>query len=156
MKITAVKTFVVRMPLVTAGDAPLISGRKRTDVETLLVRVDTDEGVCGWGEGFGHRVWPATRTARDRMVAPLCIGRDPTAISALMHDLARLLHGGGRNGPVVYALSAIDVALWDRAGKLAGLPLYRLLGGSARHELPLYASMVRYGSGPAAGKACER
>ncbi len=145
MKITAVTTFVTSMPMLIAGDAPMVGGRARTTMETLLVRVDTDAGVCGWGEAFGHRVWPVTRTAIDRMIAPLCVGRDPTAISALMHDLAHAVHGAGRAGPAMYAMSAIDIALWDIAGKLAGLPLYRLLGGSARTDLPAYASLLRYG-----------
>lgn len=144
MKITSIETFVVRMPLLISGEAPMVSGQARTAIEMLLVRVDTDAGVCGWGEGFGHRVWPATRTALDRMVAPLCIGRDPREINALMGDLARALHGAGRSGPVLYALSAIDIALWDIAGKLAGLPLYRLLGGGPRQDLPAYASLLRY------------
>ncbi len=145
MKIIAVKTFVLRMPLLITGDAPMVGGQARTNMETLLVRVDTDTGVSGWGEGFGHRVWPATRTALDRMVAPLCIGRDPTAISAMMNDLARAVHGAGRNGPVMYALSAIDIALWDIAGKNAGKPLYQLLGGTPCADLPAYASLLRYG-----------
>jgi D-galactarolactone cycloisomerase len=145
MKITAVTTFVTRMPLLTAGDAPMIGGQARTAMETLLVRIDTDAGISGWGEGFGHRVWPATRIALERMVTPLCIGRDPTAITALMHELARSVHGAGRNGPLMYALSAIDIALWDIAGKIAGLPLYKLLGGSPRADLPAYASLLRYG-----------
>ncbi|MFN7087327.1 MAG: mandelate racemase/muconate lactonizing enzyme family protein [Burkholderiales bacterium] len=149
MKITGIESFVVRMPLVFAGQAPMVSGQARTAIEMLLVRVDTDAGVCGWGEGFGHRVWPATRTALEKMVAPLCIGRDPTAIAVLMNDLARALHGAGRSGPVVYALSAIDIALWDIAGKLAGKPLYRLLGGAARTDLPAYASLLRYGKAAA-------
>lgn len=58
MKITAVETFVVRMPLLLAGDAPMIGGQARTAIEMLLVRVDTDAGVTGWGEGFGVRVVP--------------------------------------------------------------------------------------------------
>lgn len=145
MKITAVTTFVISAPMLVTGDAPMIGGRPRTAVETLLVRVDTDAGVCGWGEAFGHRVWPVTRTAIDRMLTPLCIGRDPTAIAALMNDLAHAVHGAGRNGPAMYAMSAIDIALWDIAGKLAKLPLYRLLGGSPRADLPAYASLLRYG-----------
>jgi len=149
MKITAIDTFVVRMPLVHAGAAPLIGGQARTAIEMLLVSVTTDDGVTGWGEGFGHRVWPATRTAIDEMVAPLCLGRDPLAIHALMNELMRALHGAGRAGPVMYALSAIDIALWDIAGKLAGLPLYRLLGGSSRTDLPAYASLLRYGKAAA-------
>ena len=76
----------------------------------------------------------------------MCVGRDPSQILALNDDLQRVLHGVGRNGPTIYALSGIDIALWDIAGKVAGLPLYRLLGGSPRADLPAYASLLRYGT----------
>ncbi len=118
MKITAIETIVVNMPMKISGPAPLLGGKARTSIDTLLVRIDTDEGVSGWGEAFGHRIWPATRAAIDTLIGPQCIGRDPTAIGALMNDLQRNLHGVGRNGPAMYALSAIDIALWDIAGKL--------------------------------------
>ncbi len=146
MKITKVESIVVNMPMVIEGAVlPKQGGRPRTSMDTLLVRVDTDEGVTGWGEGFGHRIFTATRAALDSFIGPMCIGRDPTAISQLVGELQRNLAGVGRNGPAMYALSAIDIALWDIAGKLAGLPLYRLLGGSSREELPAYASLLRYG-----------
>ena len=140
MKITAVTTFVTSMPMLIAGDTPMVGGRPRTAIETLLVRVDTDAGISGWGEAFGHRVWPVTRTAIDRMIAPLCIGRDPTAITALMHDLAHTLHGAGRSGPAMYGMSAIDIALWDIAGKAYGVPVYALLGGAFRTQVAPYAT----------------
>src|SRR5262249_56811884 len=59
------------------------------------------------------------------------------------------LHLFGRNGPVIYALSAIDIALWDIAGKRAGKPIHKLLGADAPRELTAYASLLRYGE-PAA------
>src|SRR5512140_93998 len=146
MKITKVETIVVNMPMIIEGTVvPKASGVSRTSMDTLLVRVDTDEGVSGWGEGFGHRIFTATKAALDSFIGPMCIGRDPTAISALVDQLQRNLAGVGRNGPAMYALSAIDIALWDIAGKCAGLPLYRLLGGSTRRDLPAYASLLRYG-----------
>lgn len=50
-------------------------GRKpRTSMDTLLVRVDTDEGVTGWGEGFGHRIFTATKAALDSFIGPMCVG----------------------------------------------------------------------------------
>jgi L-alanine-DL-glutamate epimerase-like enolase superfamily enzyme len=157
MKITKVETIVVNMPMVIEGDVvPQQGGHPRTSMDTLLVRVDTDAGVSGWGEGFGHRIWTATRAALDSFIGPLCIGRDPTAINALVDELQRGLAGVGRNGPAMYALSAIDIALWDIAGKLAGLPLYRLLGGSPRQALPAYASLLRYGEPAAVARHTER
>jgi L-alanine-DL-glutamate epimerase-like enolase superfamily enzyme len=110
------------------------------------VRIDTDAGVTGWGEAFGHRIFPGTRAAIDTLLGPMCVGRDPAQIAAIHDDLQRALHGVGRNGPTVYALSGIDIALWDIAGKVAGLPLYRLLGGGAHADLPAYASLLRYGA----------
>jgi len=146
MKITKVETIVVRMPMLIEGDVlPKVSGVTRTAMDTLLVRIDTDEGVTGWGEGFGHRIYTATKAALDSFIGTMCVGRDPTEISTLVDQLQRNLSGVGRNGPAMYALSAIDIALWDIAGKLACLPLYRLLGGSSRRDLPAYASLLRYG-----------
>jgi D-galactarolactone cycloisomerase len=157
MKITAIETIVVNMPMLIEGDVlPKASGAARTSMDTLLVRIDTDEGVSGWGEGFGHRIFTATKAALDSFIAPMCIGRDPTAISALVDQIQRNLGGVGRNGPAMYALSAIDIALWDIAGKIAGLPLYRLLGGSARRDLPAYASLLRYGEPRAVTQYAER
>ena len=157
MKITQVETIVVNMPMIIDGPVvPQASGRARTSIDALLVRIDTDEGVSGWGEGFGHRIFTATRAAIDSFIGPMCVGCDPTAISTLVEELQRNLHGVGRNGPAMYALSAIDIALWDIAGKLAGLPLYRLLGGSPRTDLPAYASLLRYGEPGAITRYVER
>jgi L-alanine-DL-glutamate epimerase-like enolase superfamily enzyme len=123
MRITKVETIVVNMPMVIEGPVlPQQGGRPRTSMDTLLVRVDTDGGVTGWGEGFGHRIFPATKAALDTLIGPMCEGRDPTAIAALMHDLQRNLTGVGRNGPAMYALSAIDIALWTSPASLQGCP----------------------------------
>jgi len=145
------------MPMVIEGAVlPRQGGRARTSMDTLLVRIDTDEGITGWGEGFGHRIFTATKAALDSFIGPMCVGRDPTAINPLVDELQRNLAGVGRNGPAMYALSAIDIALWDIAGKLAGLPLYRLLGGSNCSDLPAYASLLRYGEPGAVRHYVER
>jgi L-alanine-DL-glutamate epimerase-like enolase superfamily enzyme len=148
MKITQIETLVLNLPMLideTRGK-PMLGGRARTSIDMLLVRVDTDAGVTGWGEAFGHRIFPATRAAIDTLLGPMCVGRDPRDILAINDELQRLLHGVGRNGAAIYALSGIDIALWDIAGKLAGQPLYRLLGGTPRTDLPAYASLLRYGT----------
>ena len=157
MKITKVETIVVTMPMIIEGKVvPKASGAPRTSMDTLLVKIETDEGVTGWGEGFGHRIFTATKAAIDSFIGPMCVGRDPTQLSTLVDEVQRNLGGVGRNGPAMYALSAIDIALWDIAGKLAGLPLYRLLGGAARKELPAYASLLRYGEAGAVTHYVER
>jgi L-alanine-DL-glutamate epimerase-like enolase superfamily enzyme len=152
MKITGIESIVLNLPMVIDGATPMLAGRPRTSIDMLLVRVDTDAGITGWGEAFGHRIFPATRAALDTLLGPLCVGRDPRQVLALNDDLQRALHGVGRSGPAVYALSGLDIALWDIAGKAAGLPLYRLLGGSSRTDLPAYASLLRYGTAEAVAR----
>src|SRR5262249_60252578 len=111
---------------------PMLGGRARTSIDMLLVRVDTDAGITGWGEAFGHRIFHATRAAIETLVGPMFLGRDPSQILANHDEAQRVLHGVGRGGATIYALSGVDIALWDIAGKVAGLPLYRLPGGSPR------------------------
>jgi L-alanine-DL-glutamate epimerase-like enolase superfamily enzyme len=149
VKITRVETIVLNLPMVIEGATPMLGGRARTSIDMLLVRIETDAGITGWGEAFGHRIFHATRAAIDTLLGPMCVGRDASQITAITDDLQRVLHGVGRNGPTIYALSGIDIALWDIAGKAAGLPLYKLLGGSARADLPAYASLLRYGDAKA-------
>jgi len=156
VKITRVETVVLNLPMVIDGATPTLGGRARTSIDMLLVRIDTDGGISGWGEAFGHRVFPATRAAIDTVLGPLCVGRDPARIDALNDDLQRALHGIGRNGPAIYALSGVDIALWDIAGKVAKLPLYRLLGGGPRADLPAYASLLRYGTAEAVSHYTEQ
>lgn len=145
MKITRIEPLLIAVPYEHGGPKPTRQGTLWSAMNTLLVRVDTDTDIVGWGEGFGFAACPATAAALSRVVAPQAIGRDPRDITALMDDLYRQLHNFGRNGPVGFALSALDIALWDIAGKVAGKPLYALLGGKDRTRVPAYASLLRYG-----------
>ena len=157
MKIVAIETHLHPRALRhRRGRRPPSSGVGWSSLDTLLVRVVTDEGLEGWGEGFGHACCPATRTVVDTQLAPAVLGEDARDIRGLMARLAQRLHLFGRNGPHVYALSALDIALWDIAGKAAGLPLWRLLGGAPVGALPAYASLLRYGAPAEVGKACAR
>lgn len=144
MKITAVDTLLLRLPYRQSGPPTGFGGKVWTTLDTLLVRVDTDEGISGWGEAFGYNVNEGTKAVIDTLIAPLCLGRDATGIAALTTDLQKKLHFFGRGGPVTYGLAGIDIALWDIAGKRAGLPLHRLLGGAARRQVRAYASLLRY------------
>jgi D-galactarolactone cycloisomerase len=145
MKINRIETTLIGVPYRHGGPPTGFGGKVWATLDTLLVRVDTDDGLTGWGEAFGYNINRATKATIDTLIAPLCIGRDASAVSDLSRDLQRTLHNFGRGGSVLYGLSGIDIALWDIAGKAARLPLHRLLGGAARDAIPAYASLMRYG-----------
>jgi L-alanine-DL-glutamate epimerase-like enolase superfamily enzyme len=134
--IDRIETFPLRIPF-RPGARPPAAGPA---VDSLLVRVTTAQGAQGWGEALGFEATPAACRAVEDVVAPLCLGQDATRITALMRTLAQRLHVLGRAGAVMHAASAVDIALWDIAGKAAGLPLHRLLGGGGA-DLPCYASL---------------
>ncbi len=97
-----------------------------------LVRIDTDAGLSGYGEsgvsGAMMKAW------RERY-APLLIGQDPLAIQVHFHRMSTLMHPYMARIP---ALSGIDMALWDLAGRLSGRPVYQLLGGPFRDRVPMF------------------
>src|SRR5277367_682060 len=147
MKITAVEPFHISVPYDFGNTAQNAAAVQWPTMETLFVKVTTDDGIIGWGEGFGLAACGTTKVAVERAIAPLAIGRDPTDIAALTKAVAYRQRSFGRNGPITFALSALDIALWDIAGKRAGQPLYRLLGGTETAErVPAYASLLRYGN----------
>ena len=145
MKIAHVETAWISIPFDHGGPPSGFGGTHWTKLDTLIVKVETDAGVTGYGEAFGYNAIPATKAALDRMIAPLVVGRDATQIAPLLLELQKTLHNFGRYGQTLFALSGLDIALWDIAGKAAGLPLWRLFGGAARDSLPAYASLLRYG-----------
>jgi len=104
----------------------------------LFVRIDTDEGLCGWGEGSLHGSIEAVETAI-REMAPQLIGEDPAGPE---RHWQRMYHAWRWRGGAVSqtALSALDIALWDLEGKRLGVPVARLLGGVLRKRLRAYAS----------------
>ncbi len=144
MKITAIEAIPVTIPFSHGGPPTGFGGTEWTTLPYLIVKVDTDEGLTGYGEAFGYNVIPATKTAIDTLVAPQAVGRDATQISALMDELFLKFHIFGRYGVTVFALSGLDIALWDIAGKAAGLPLHRLIGGARRDRVKAYASLLKY------------
>ncbi len=147
MKISKVEPILISVPYDRGGGpVPKADAVPWRNMDTLLIRVETSDGITGWGEAFGFGACVTTQTATTKLVGPLAIGRDAGDVAALMDDLARKLHNYGRNGPVSFALSGLDIALWDIAGQVAGEPLYRMLGGTRLTRVPAYASLLRYGS----------
>jgi len=146
MKIARVSTHHAAIPYAYDGPRHAVGGQSWTTLDMLLVRIETRGGLVGWGEAFGHGCIPATKAALDTLVAPWLLGRDATDIGGIGHGLAQAMHLFGRNGPLTYAMAGVDIALWDIAGKRAGLPLHDLLGGAQRRSVPAYASLLGYGA----------
>lgn len=102
----------------------------------IFVKIETDEGVYGWGEATLN--WSEYEVmTRLEQIAPLLLGRDPTQIQDIWQYLyARSYWLGGSIS--MAALSGVDMALWDILGKRAGLPVYQLLGGKSREGVVVY------------------
>ena len=144
---------VTPVPLSIPFQHGLGSGRS---LDFCLVRVETDEGIVGWGDAFAYHCRSTVASAVNDMIAPLALGHDATDIAGLHQLIQKKLHIFGRFGIQAYALSGLDIALWDIAGKAAGEPVHRLLGGAKRTAIPCYASLLRYGDGELVTGYCER
>jgi L-alanine-DL-glutamate epimerase-like enolase superfamily enzyme len=135
MKITVVETAVLRIPTrkPIALDFPHHS--------LVITHVRTDEGVVGFGYtlAFGGGGVESIAIYLETRLAPLLIGQDPLFVERLWERMYRADRGIKRQGIAAYAISALDIALWDIVGKAAGLPLYKLWG-AVTDRVPAYGS----------------
>ncbi|MEO0636329.1 MAG: mandelate racemase/muconate lactonizing enzyme family protein [Pseudomonadota bacterium] len=138
MKVTRVSLW--KVPLTSHATYYMASGKTCDTVDSIVLRIDTDQGISGWGEvcpiphylpAYADGVLPALTE-----MAGVLLGADPIGPEALMARLdAHLVDHR-------YAKSPVDIALWDITAKQAGLPLYALLGGKRADRLPLYHSIT--------------
>jgi L-alanine-DL-glutamate epimerase-like enolase superfamily enzyme len=114
------------------------------DRYVTLARVETDDGAIGWGECISQ--WPeaslAVKTVIDVGLAPLLVGQDPRDPKRLWQTMRSHAFWHGHGGIVSFAISALDIAIWDLAGRLAGLPVHRLLGGKLQDRIRACASVI--------------
>ena len=148
MLITDVRAHHIRIPY-DAGVASFRQGASAiAALEIVLVEVSTDAGVTGWGDAFAYVSPRTTRMAVEEMIAPQARGLevpDAAGIPAFMEQVQRNLHLFGRYGITMFAISGLDIALWDIAAKVKGVPLHRLIGDIKRTRIPAYASLLRIG-----------
>lgn len=156
MAIESITTFPLRIPYEVGGPKQEFLGQPREFLEAMFVRVRTTDGVVGWGEAFGINMWPVVRVVLDGFVTGYLQGKDEDSFQPLLQDLKKRLHVYGRTGPVMYALSALDIALWDIAAKKRNQPLHALLGGARHSAIPAYASLMRYSGAAPLAHNCER
>jgi len=104
-----------------------------------LIEIKTDEGITGWGECFGPgNIALANKTIVERVIQPMLLGENPLNRDVLWHKVYNLLRDHGQKGMPMQSLSGVDIALWDIAGKIAGLPLHMMIGGKHRDSIPVY------------------
>ena len=138
MKIASVETFDLRCDIEPSfgWSQGWIDQRA-----TTLVKITTEDGLVGWGEG-------AAASLIDELLAPLVIGGDPMQRAGLWERMFHALYNANIFvGLAGSALSAIDIALWDLAGKATGLPAHALLGGKVRNRVAVYATGLYYTEG---------
>jgi D-galactarolactone cycloisomerase len=160
VKVDRVQSFVVKIPYhdrfggQTAAPALLPGGEYYFEAEwrevyadrtqALLIRVDTDDGLHGWGEAQAPIVPEAAQAIVDRLLGPMLIGADPREVQTLRDRLYHSMNGRGHfTGFMLDAIAGCDIALWDITAKAAGVPLSAALGRRLRDRLPAYVSGVR-------------
>ena len=135
MRITRVETIPVRVPL-RAGLTTKTAHGEHVDSHYVIVRLRTDAGLVGLGEATVDPLWSGETAkgfviAVEQILAPLLVGADPMELTVLRSRMDRKL----KLNP--FTKAAIDMALWDLAGKAAGVPVCQLLGGKVRSAIPI-------------------
>ena len=150
MKITEIETIPLRLPF--AQPFKISQGAERESIETLIVRVHTDEGIVGIGEtqawrrqGSAELLSNLVRTIKDHF-EPLIAGRSPFDIAGILHTLNEALYN------TLYAQAAVADALYDIAGKAVGLPVHKLLAGECRDRVRVCGLLAMK---PTAGELME-
>jgi D-galactarolactone cycloisomerase len=154
MKIVRIEAIPLSIPCRYGAEGWSLGSGGWKALDFCLVRVDTDTGITGWGEAFSYSCRRAVVAAVTDMIAPIAVGRDATDIAGLHAEIQKRLHIFGRFGITAFALSGLDIALWDIAGKAARKPLHALLGGAKRERLECYASLLRYADPALVARYC--
>src|ERR1700710_285525 len=140
MRIPRVEPIILRLPEIEL--------RADGTQDAFIVRIETDEGLYGIGEA--DTAPPVGRAAveipashrRAQGLGALLNGREPLEIEPIWFDLYEKSMHFGHRGVALHAMSAIDIALYDLAGKILGQPVHKLLGGAFRDRVPVYASAL--------------
>jgi L-alanine-DL-glutamate epimerase-like enolase superfamily enzyme len=136
MSTDAVVESITATACTVPTDAPEADGTLAWDATTMVLVEVTASGVTGLGWTYGPA---ACATVAGELLAGAVLGADPMNIPRVFRDMVRTVRNAGRAGPVGYAISAVDTALWDLKARLLGLPLHRLLG-AVRESVPVYGS----------------
>ncbi len=158
MKIKKIETICVHLPFDHGAPKVKFHGQDWNNLEFVLIKIEMDNGIIGWGEAFGYVSWKSVKIAINEMVAPAVIGKiinNIEDIQNLSYEIQKTLHIFGRYGITLFAISGIDIALWDALGKEKGLPISELIGKPKKKEFNAYASLFRYSDKKLVEKKCQ-
>lgn len=164
MRITGIKAFVLRVPqedqfggrgfhketVAQSGRYQAQAGWKGVysrETETTLVRIETDDGLVGFGEAQSPVGPEVSAAVIANILHPILLGRDPMQTAVLYQEMYESMNIRGHfGGFMVHAIAAVDIALWDIKGKKLGCSIADLLGGAFREGIPAYVSGIRGGT----------
>ena len=142
MKVTHVEPIILEAPV---KEPWRIGTAVYTSMHATLVRIETDEGITGFGEGLARFSPRAAACVVQDILSPVVVDQDPFHVELLWDRMYGVMRGRGHSkGYVLEAMSAVDIALWDIMGKALGQPVHRLLGSYGRTSLPVYASSLLF------------
>ncbi|MGE0310321.1 MAG: mandelate racemase/muconate lactonizing enzyme family protein [Lautropia sp.] len=139
-RIATVRTHPLRVRL---DQAQRTSMGDWSSLEIVVVEITTESGETGFGECLARKGSPAYANFIDTVLAPLLIGENLLDRRRLWQRMRAVLTGR-TGGMLIESIAGIDIALWDLAGRIAGLPVHRLLGGVGRSRIPAYASSINW------------
>jgi L-alanine-DL-glutamate epimerase-like enolase superfamily enzyme len=142
MQITKVEPMVLEAPV---KEPWRIGTAVYHSMHAMLVRLETDAGIVGLGEGLARYSPRAGAVVAQEILAPVLLGQDPFNVEYLWDRMYAVMRGRGHSkGFMLEAMSAVDIALWDILGKALGQPVHRVLGSYGRSTLPVYASSLLF------------
>ena len=138
-KVTKINVHVIKCDLTQPFAFSQGWVKKRS---STLVEIETSDGITGWGEAFCQGLEPPEISASviKNSLTDIIINENPLDIELLWYKMYNRTRDYGRKGSVIAAISAIDIALWDIAGKYFNKPIYQLLGGAFRKKIKPYAT----------------
>ena len=155
MKITKIDVITIGLPFENPGPESSFAIADKNFLKSLLIKIETDKGITGWGEAFGYTSIETTKAALKTMIIPHLIGKTiqtKNDILIINKELHLKMHVFGRYGITMFAISGIDIALWDIVGKAENKSIADLLGGLKVNSLKAYASLFLYDNAEATSK----
>ncbi|WP_026971798.1 mandelate racemase/muconate lactonizing enzyme family protein [Aliagarivorans marinus] len=139
MKIKNVTAHAISVPLETPFYFSQGWAHNRS---SMIVEIETDSGIIGWGEALCHGLQPPHIAAAfiEQVFKPILIGRNPFDVEVLWEEMYNTTRPYGQGGAAVNAISGVDIALWDVIGKACNQPIHALIGGAFRTEVTPYAT----------------